>query len=306
MTARIDPRKARFYPEIIPESIGVTSSTSGTSIASYANFYPWTISLNYLITDQSVNQIRVDGDSGHGLIESECGPRPDLMPYGDLDILFEDSMDLWALGAAATQHTTYGLRITKLTVLEKIKYGLDLSDDEVSLDSKFNISKEFKAGRLQSSGVINTKFKKITEISKLMSPGANSITTVDKKINVKLGEKVVLLSIGTQPLGGGHTTLNDTYICINRDTVDLEYIKLDKVTMPAENYQVPCYIPSVDRLEVYVDNTTALTNLPVTFKYGIAELTVLEKIKWNQPMDPDDEAIASEFDLYNAVRAGVM
>jgi len=306
MTARIDPRKARFYPEIVPESIGVDSSLSGTSIASYANFYPWTISLNYLITNQSVNQIRVDGDSGHGLIESECEPRPDLMPYGDLDILFEDSMDLWALGAAVAQHVTYGLRITKLTVLEKIKYGLPLNDNESALSSKFNIMKEFRAGRLQSSGIINTKFKKITEISKLITAGIDSITTVDKKINVKLGEKVVLLSVGTIPLNGGHTTLNDTYICINRDTVDLEYIKLDKVSMPTENYQVPCYIPSVDRLEVYVDNATAITDLPVTFKYGIAELTILEKIKWNQPMDQDDEAIASEFDLYSAVRAGVM
>lgn len=306
MTARIDPRKARFYPEIVPESIIVTSSLSGTSIASYANFFPWTVSLNYIITNQSVNQIRVDGDSGHGLIESECDPRPDLMPYGDLDILFEDSMDLWALGAVVVQNTTYGLRITKLTVLEKIKYGLPLSDEELTLSSKFNIMKEFRAGRLQSTGIINSKFKKITEISKKITAGINSITTVDKKINVKLGEKVVLISVGTIPGDGGHTTANDTYICVNRDTVDLEYIKLDKQAMPAENYQVPCYIPSVDRLEIYVDNTSAITNLPVTFKYGIAELTILEKIKWNQPMDQDDEAIASEFDLYNAVKAGVM
>lgn len=305
MTARIDPRKARFYPEIVPESIDVTATASGTSIASYANFYPWTISFNYLFTNQSANQIRVDGDSGHGLIESECAPRPDAMPYGELDILFEDSMDLWALGVAEMK-ATYGLKITKLTVLEKIKYGLPLTDDELALSSKFNILKEFKAGRLQSSGIINTKFKKITEISKKISAGINSITTVDKKINVKLGEKVVLLSVGTIPGDGGHTTKNDTYICINRDSVDLEYIKLDKHTMPAENYQVPCYIPSVDRMEVYVDNATAITDLPVTFKYGVAELTILEKIKWGQPMDPDDEAVASEFDLYSAVKAGVM
>ena len=305
MTARIDPRKARFYPEIVPESIGVTASASGTSIASYANFYPWTLSLNYLFTNQLANQIRIDGDSGHGLIESECEPRPDLMPYGDLDILFEDSMDLWALGGTAI-HATYGLKITKLTVLEKIKYGLPLTDEELALSSKFNILKEFKAGRLQSSNIINSKFKKITEISKKITVTTPSITTVDKKINVKAGEKVVLLSIGTHPGVGGPAALNDTYISINRDSVDLEYIKLDSFAMPAENYQVPCYIPAVDRLEVYVDNTANLTDFPVTFKYGVAELTILEKIKWNQPMDPDDEAIASEFDLYNAVRAGVM
>ena len=305
MTARIDPRKARFYPEIVPESIGVLATASGTSIASYANFYPWTLSLNYLFTNQSANQIRIDGDSGHGLIESECEPRPNLMPYGDLDILFEDSMDLWALGVANT-YATYGLKVTKLTVLEKIKYGLPLTDDETALSSKFNILKEFKAGRLQSSNIISSKFKKITEVSKKISPGTPSITTIDKKINVKLGEKVVLLSLGTHPGVGGPATANDTYICINRDTVDLEYIKLDSFTMPAENYQVPCYIPAVDRLEVYVDNTANLTNFPVTFKYGIAELTVLEKIKWKQPMEPEDEAIASEFDLYSAVKAGVM
>lgn len=305
MTAQIDPKKARLYPEIVPEAIHTTAISSGASVASYANFYPWTISLHSLITNQNtLNQIRVDGDSGHGLLESETLPRPNLLPYEDLDILFEDSMDVWAIGTAALK-AAYGLRITKLTVLEKIKYGVDLSENDLTLSNQFNILKEFKAGRLQSSGIINTKFKNIFEISKKIENSAGATTTIDKKINVKMGEKAVLLNIGCF---GGFSTDNDTFIKMDRDTSDSQYIKLDVTAMPVTGYNIPCYIPAVDNFEMTVSSITGLGtgDLNVHFRYGVTELTVLEKIKWEQPMTQEDEAIANEFDLFNAVKAGVM
>lgn len=305
MTAQIDPKKARLYPEIVPEAIYTPNVNAVDSIASYANFYPWSISVQYLFTNQdTLNQLRIDGDSGHGLLESETLPRPNLLPYEPLDILFEDSMDLWSNGTADMK-AAYGLRCTKLTVLEKIKYGIDLSENEIALSTKFNIQKEFMAGRLQSPGSTNSKFKKIFEISKKITGNALSTTTVDKKINVKLGEKAVLLNIGCY---GDFTTANDTYIRMDRDTSDAQYFNLDIMAMPAENYSLPCYIPAVDNFEISVYSTTGLTaaDLNVQFRYGVADLTVLEKIKWEQPMTPEDEAIATEFDLYNAVKAGVM
>lgn len=305
MTAIVDPKKARLYPEIVPEAIYTTATASGASIASYANFYPWTISLNSLVTNQNTNnQIRVDGDSGHGLLESETLPRPNSLPYEDLDILFEDSMDIWAVGTVALK-AAYGLRITKLTVLEKIKYGVDLSESDMALSNQFNILKEFKAGRLQSPGLINTKFKNIFEVSKKIENSAEDTTTVDKKINVKMGEKTVLLNIGSF---GDFATEDDTFIKMNRDTSDTEYFKLDVMAMPTTGYSIPCYIPAVDNFEITVYSKTGLgaADLNVHYRYGVAELTVLEKIKWEQPMTQEDEAIANEFDLFNAVKAGVM
>lgn len=307
MTATVDPKKARLYPEIVPEAIYTTATAGGASIASYANFYPWTISLNSLVTNQdTLNQIRVDGDSGHGLLESETLPRPNSLPYEDLDILFEDSMDVWAVGTAALK-AAFGLRITKLTVLEKIKYGVDLSESDLALGNQFNILKEFRAGRLQSTGLINTKFKNIFEVSKKIENTAGDTTTVDKRINVKMGEKAVLLNIGSFG-DGGMATEDDTFIKMDRDTSDTGYFSLDVMAMPTTGYSIPCYIPAVDNFEITVSSVTGLGagDLNVHFRYGVAELTVLEKIKWEQPMTQEDETIANEFDLFNAVKAGVM
>ncbi len=306
MTAQIDPKKAKLFPEIVPEAIYTPNVASVDSIASYANFYPWSISVQYLFTNQDYNnQIRIDGDSGHGLLESQTFPRPNMEPYEDLDIIFEDSMDLWSVGSVDMK-SAYGLRCTKLTVLEKIKYGIDLSETELALSNQFNIKKEFMAGRLQSSGIINSKFKNIYEVSKIITASALSTTTIDKKINVKLGEKAVLLNIGSYL--DSFSTANDTYLRMNRDTSDTQYFNLDVMAMPVENHCLPCYIPAVDNFEITVYNTTLLENqnLNVHFRYGVAELTILEKIKWEQPMTMDDEAIANEFDLFNAVKAGVM
>uniref|UniRef100_A0A6M3MBD7 Uncharacterized protein n=1 Tax=viral metagenome TaxID=1070528 RepID=A0A6M3MBD7_9ZZZZ len=306
MTANIDPKNAILYPEILPEAITTTASSSGASIASYGAFSPYMIAMNNLFTNQSNNiLIRLDNDSGHGAIESETGARPNLMPYEQLDVLCENSLDLWAIGSG-TSYAAFTLKISKLTILEKIKYGLALTDEENELSNQFEVYKQFVAGRLKL--IESYQFKKIIEIAKVISPSAGSVTTVGKHINVKKGEKAILLSIGVKANSYAGPGASDTYIVVNRDITYTNYVKLDYMAMPGDGYQLPMYIPAIDRLEVTVENTTALTDFPIIFRYGIADLTILEKIRWGlkNQITTQDDTIAKEYDLYNAVIAGVM
>ena len=304
MTAIVNPNHVKYFPEILPEAISITASTGGTNIASYSAFSPFIAVMNSLFTDVGEDVVlRVDQDSSYGTLESEGTGRSDREEV-KLEIPCVSSLDLWAVGAATEiAYTAYTLKITQPTVFDKLKYGYSLSSEEQALAEMFDIQNKFKAGLLNQIGT--PMFQKIYEVVKLVTVAAGGNTRVGSLINVKSGQKAVLLSIGTNSVFGG-LTANDTYITINRDISDKSYVKLDTFAMPGLNHDINCYIPGINRLEVLLESTTGVTSMPVRYKYGISNITILEKIKWGIGLSSSEIAIATELDLYNLVSMGVM
>lgn len=304
----IDPTKAKYFPEVLPEAITKTSSASGVGIASYAAFSPFAMQLKDLWTNQAVTgeSLRIDTDSGHGIVESPLISRPDRLPV-EQDILIEDSMDLWAIGATVKSYFAYTLRVTKLTIFEKIKYGISLSTEERALADKYEIEKKYLAGILKK--IDAPQFKKIIEVTKEVTVAAGSHTRVGRFINVKDGEKAVLLSMAadsaTVVAGVGSA---DTYLTVNRDISDLSYVKLDCAAMPTIDYEMECYIPALNRHEIILESVTGITKLPVRYTYGIADLTIIEKIRWGfeGTLTDAEKLHATELNLYDSVKAGVL
>lgn len=307
MTAKVSPVRARLYPEVLPEAITVTAESDGTNIASYLSFSPFMIVMNRLYTEQAIDVVtRVDHDSSYATLNSENECRSDR-EESDIEIPCTTSMSLWASGASVVAKTAFTMKIMKPTIFEKIKYGLYLSNEEATLAAQFDIQKRFKAGLLKQ---IDTPiFQQVIEVVKKVTVAGGSNTRVGSLINVGSGKKAAIISIGTDSAFAG-LAANDTYITINRDTSDDTYVKLDTFAMPGLNHNINCYIPGVDRLEVILEAATTRTDMPVRFKYGISDLTILEKIKWKDSIDggltAEESAIAIEFDLFNAVVAGVM
>lgn len=314
MVQKVDPTKCKLFPEEIPEAIAINaaaSTASGTSIASYASFSPWAISLKKLWTNQATGvTLRLDTDSGHAVIESPLPSRSNLFP-AELDLIAQDNFDMWSVGATGgtlNAYYTYTMRITKPTIFEKIKNSITLTDDEKALADEFDIKRKYLAGILASRGVNTEQFKKIYEVAKSVTVAAGSNTRVGRIINVKKGEKAVLLGISVDSTAAIalNTAANDTYFTVNRDS-DTSYIKLDCAAMPTLNYETPCYIPALDKLEILIESVKGGT-LPVRYRYGIANMTLMEKIRWGQEgtMTPDEKKTADEFDLYDSVKAGVL
>lgn len=305
MVARIDPTKCRLYPETIPEALAITSSASGANIASYAAFKPFVMILKDLITNQVATEtVRIDTDAGHGVIESPLAARPLLEP-SKLDILVEDSMDLWAVGAVAEARYAYTLRVTQLTVFEKIKYGVALTVEESALAKEYDIVRKYLAGIMKPSE--SPQFKRIIEVAKKVTVAAGSKTRVGRIVNVRSGEKAVLLGMAADSATvAGGVGSNDTYLAVNRDVRDLNYVKLDTIAMPVLTHEIECHIPAIDRLEVELQSVTGIAALPVRYRYGIADLTVLEKIRWGLPLTSIEAQDAESFNLFDAVAAGVL
>lgn len=303
MTARFNPTKARFFPEELPEAISVTPTASGTSIASYAAFSPYVMSLKKLWSSQTAGTtIRMDNDSGHAIIESPLEARSSLFP-SELDLIAQDSMDLWALGTTLS-YFAYTARVTKPSIFEKLKHSITLTSHEQKLADEFDIKRKYQAGTLGGTAAV-PQFKKIYEVAKEITVSAASNTRVGRIVNVKKGEKAVLLGISVDNAFAG-LDADETYFTLNRDVIDSAHIKLDCRAMPGLNYEVLCHIPALDRLEILIESTPAITDLPVRYRYGIAPLSIMEKIRWEQDLTNDEDKIAQEFDLYDSVEAGVL
>lgn len=308
MVASIDPVKARLYPEVLPEAMTIAPTESGASIASYAAFQPFTMCLKRLYTNQVIgNSIRIDTDAGHGVLESPTRARPESIPV-DLDILVEDSMDLWALGVDDSQTFAYTLRIAQLTAYEKVKYGISLTSEEAALIEKYDIRKKYLAGILRIVDV--PQYKRIIEISVEATAAAGVATRIGRLINVKKGEKAVILGMSVdrdavrEVMGGPGG--NDTYLIVNRDVRDVSYVKLDCLAMPGIHSEIECHIPAIDRLEVTLNSATGIVDLPIRYRYGVADLTVIEKIRWGLRLTDSEAQDAENLNLFDAMAAGVL
>ena len=312
MVAIVDPVRARLYPEILPEAMCITGSTSGTVIASYAAFSPFVIEMMDIMTHQVPGgTFRLDMDSGYAVLESPLESRPARLPT-KVDLLCEDSMDLWAVcdtDHELEQYYAYTLRCTIPTIFERIKNGMDLSDEEVALAEQYDVDRKWEAGILQ--GDVKPRFKHVYEVAKKVDVTATLNTRVGRLINVKKGqEKVVITEIAVDSdaintaVGGPGST--DTYFTINRDVRDLEYVKMDCLAMPGINTPINTYIPAIDTMEIIIESTTGVTDLPVRYKYAIAPLTIIEKLRWGLPLSEDENQIVTDYDLQNAVAVGVL
>ncbi len=311
MVAQVDPRRARLYPERLPEAITVTSSVSGTSIASYSNFDPYSIFVEKVMTGQTPGStFRLDNDAGHAIIEDPLDVRPNRL-FVDMDVPCYDSLDLWMTcdtGQAAATYCSYVMKVTKPTIFDKIRYGRQLSEDESAKALESDIMNKFLVGMLRQQEL--NQFKKIITVHKKVSvtAGANP-TRVGRVVNVKKGEKAVLLGVAVDSAAvhtqNGGPGANDTFLTVDRDGVDLGHIRLDCAAMPGLDNEIPCYIPAVNKHEINIESTLGITDLPVYYRYGVAPLTLIEKIRWEYGLTKEEKAIADRFNLEDVVETGV-
>ena len=193
---------------------------------------------------------------------------------------------------------------------EKLLLGMDLTDAEEALNTKFAIQKKISAGIL--SGQTKQQYTKIYEVARRFASIADVNPTIGQEIHPLSGQKVVLLGIAVSHWAND----NEVYINVTRDGEQVMRMDsnafVDVVDGAAGyeadlNYEIPLHVVATDKLRVWVENTVSLavTNLYVRFKYGIAPLTIIEKIRWGLPITDEENAIATEFDLADSVIAGV-
>jgi len=319
MAYPVDPMKTKYWPEIFGEAGIVANSVSGTEIASYSSYDDYIVQLVSLATGPETtdhSSIRVNSDAGSNLINSATEARFYADKHEELKVTGVESLSLYCYAVASTPSNVqyrYGIRVTKPTVYEKLMLDIPLTDEEEILNTKFAVQKNIQAGIL--SGKATPQFSKIYEVAKRLTSIADVNPTVGQEIHPLTGQKVVLLSIAVDE----GPAANQVYVNVTRDgeqvmrmdTYGFQQTIIDNVggtTYVAQsNYEIPLYVVATDKLRVWVENTVSLAGTPlnVRYKYGVAPLTIAEKIRWGLSLTDSESVIAAEFDLTDSVLAGV-
>ena len=291
------------------------TTESGTEIASYSSYGDYIAQLVSLGTDPEATgpgTIRVNSDAGDNLVNSASTARFYMDRHEELKVTGVESLSLYGYypsgGGAANLRYRYGLRVTKPTVYEKLLLKISLSEGEEALNAKFAIQKKIDAGIL--TGQTTQQFTKIYEVAKKFTSLSGVNPTVGPEVHPLAGQKAVLLGIAMDEWATG----DKVFVNVTRDGEQVmkldAYGFIDSVGAGAytaeSNYELPLHVVATDKLKVWVENTVSIAGgFNVRFKYGIAPLTIIEKIRWGLPTTDKENAIANEFDLMDSVIAGV-
>jgi len=319
MAYPIDPMKCKYPPEIFAEAGEIATTESGAEIAYYSSYHDYITQLVTLGTvpmSPTTGSIRVNTDAGDNRINSVAEARPYMNNTEDLKVTGITSMALYgyfpAGGSTGSLLYRYGIRVTKPTIYEKLLYQIQLTDEESALDTKFGISKRIAAGIL--GDMAKPHFSKMFEVAKSVTVAANVPLTVDRAVHPLSGQKAVLLGVAIE----NHGTESIMFLSVKRDGEQV--MKLDSHAFVKDvggsltagyedemNYEMPCYVVALDELEVFIESSLDVVGaVKVRFRYGIAPLTIIDKIRWGLPLTETDHAIAVELDLFDSVKAGVL
>ena len=202
----------------------------------------------------------------------------------------------------------YLIRVSKPSVLEKLLYGIVLTDKDTPLNNKFELSNRILSNDLPTHKPMLVSRKQIT---RKMTATAADNPQIGETLTVPKNRYIVLDEIAVD---GFETGVTDNSIVIDRD-LDDDYVSLNCYAMPPFvtgilpdiplSYPMKMGIPAVDKLSVYLENGSDVTDWRVRFKYSTYVLTIPKKIKWGLGLTDDEETIATANDLYDKVKAGL-
>jgi len=312
----IRPSLARYVPEDIPGA-SVVDLVSGTpySVESIARFSK--IPGEYLVTLLSFGFLASDNvtfytdtDGAFRTIDSETYGCYHLDKDESVFIPAKSTMYLKLLSDAniSDYPIRYLIRVSKPSIIEKLLYGVPLTDKDTPLNNKFKLRDRILSGNIHITKPMLVSRK---QIARNITADADGNPQIGETITVPKNRYIVLDEIAVD---GYETAVTDNFIVVNRD-LDDEYIKLNCFAMPPFitgvlpniplSHSMKMSIPAVDKLSVYLENGSGVTNWRVRFKYSTYVLTIPEKIRWGIGLTSDEETIASANDLFNKVKAGL-
>ena len=312
----IKPSLARYVPEDIPGA-SVVDLVDGTpySVESIARFSK--IPGEYLVTLLSFSLLAsanvtfyTDMDSTYRTIDSETYGCYHLDKDENVFISAKSTMYLKLLSDANVSDypIRYLIRISKPSVLEKILYGVPLTNDDIPLNNMFNLRDRILRNDIPIHKPMLVSRK---QIARKITADADDNPQIGETITVPKNRYVIIDEIAVD---GYETAVTDNFIVVDRD-LDDEYVKLNCFAMPPFitgvlpdiplSHSVKMGIPAVDKISVYLENGSGVTDWRVRFKYSTYVLTIPEKIRWGIGLTSDEEAIAEKDNLRLKVKAGL-
>jgi len=320
----IKPSLAKYIPEDIPGA-GVVDLVNGTpySVESIARFSK--IPGEYLVTLLSFGLLAsanvtfyTDVDGTFRTIDSETYGCYHLDKDEDVFVSAKSTMYLKLLSDADVSDypIRYLIRVSKPSIIEKLLYGVALTDEDTPLNNRFNLGDRVLSRDIPILKPVLVSRKQIAR--KITATGGDN-PQIGETITVPKNRYIVLDEIAVDGYETSPTDVTDNFIVVDRD-LDDEYVKLNCFAMPPFvynttpgdltpdiplSYPMKMSIPAVDKLSIHLENGSNVTNWRVRFKYSTYVLTIPDKIRWGITLTSDEESLAVANDLHGKVKAGL-
>jgi hypothetical protein len=313
----IRPSLARYTPEEIPGAKAVDLVTGVPySVESIARFSK--IPGEYLVTlicfsleGRTTVSFYVNTDGVFRTIDSQTYACHTLDKDEDIFVPAKSTMDLNLLSTAniTGYPIRYLVRVSKTSIIDKLLYGISLSDVDIPLNEKFKLGNRIVSGDIPT---YNPALVSRRQISRTITAAGGASTQIGETITVPKNRYIVLDEIAVDGYQSGVT---DNYIIIDRD-LDDNYVSLNCYALPPFvtgilpniplSNPFKMRIPALDKLSIYLENGSPVTNFRIRYKYSTYVLTIPEKILWGVTLTADEVVIAKENDLENKVKAGLI
>ena len=314
-----DVLRAKYYPEVVTDYNRLNIETTETEILRYVAFDPYVLFLKSIAVDTASNvniQVFIDGTE---IITNDAAASGGLDVPMEFDQLVKESLVINAKSNTGAQVANVPIRTTfsvdKLTPHDNIFYGEFVSKSLRERAKEYGIQARTLAGiqsKISSNRWINTRevSKSFTGLSADQNPNVGTIVDTpyihDIDDNI-IETKVVLLGVSCdRSLATG-----DSYVSVTRGENEEDYIKIDCRTMIGLSYWEDLFIPARDRLDIVYQNGS-LSSGKIKFRYGIAPISIREKIKWGIPLrDFEEDAISTlkmseGIDVYEMIDVGLL
>lgn len=292
--AILDPDKAKYFPEMGIEILNETSvTTAGQSVAQYTLNDRIAILENAeVFTGTALVDMVISADSHErARIRSDVPLLADTKRYNK--ITAKETLDVTLIhtagGPTSNIRSRWNLTFRRPLPADKVRDKKQLIDEEKTVSDMTNLEDYISFGIIpynQSLLKIDPAkhFEDIVPVERKLAAMAASSESIigGSEISVPNPDTQVLVLLGlmfdTTCFGAG--TADDTFIIVDRDN-DPTYMKIDVTGMP-DNLYMPCYIPAIKKLKVYVSSATGTggNTVPCGFTYGVRPLNVADYIRW--------------------------
>jgi hypothetical protein len=305
--ATIDYRRVTLYPpEVLIDATPINLQAGANRIFDYVtiNVAPeYILSLYGLsLTPLSGATLTINADGISGVATSRnCNAFKGLDYEEDFKIAAYKTLT----GIISTTAPSVGyawrhkILVQRINPLAKLINKIPLNPRDIELVTKFDLADSLASSYFTETLPYSGLYRVITETVNLAASG-----TVLRRI-VPDDEKLVLLDVGITRAAVGNATISiarDDTDTMSLDTACLQ--DFDNVNWNGSRPERTLFVNCLKKLEVTLD-VSAGGPYDVRVVYGLAKLSVRDKIRWKLELSTSDKAVADKFDLYDKVEAGI-
>jgi len=262
----------------------------------------------------------IAGDSGEKIrIRSNVPTDTDVLRYAK--VIARNTLDvsmIMTVGAGANLWSRYNITVVDPLPVDKVRYGENLDADEVPIADELRLDQSLSLGTIgYHPSLLNIDpgkmFDEVIIVERLLAAmAANSETIISgHQVLINPGTVAVLLGVMIDTTNIS-ASASDTYVKVDRDG-DYGYMQLDVTALP-DNLYVPCFVPALETLKVYVTSVTgsAGQTVPAGFIYGVRPLNIRDHELWGIPYSSPiktaevKELLGKNPRIASSIKAGVI